>query len=67
MNPDTSQLLSAKEIEALSRLEQNKFLSLPPALDLAAQAILEWRDRQLKLKRRKRNRIAKASRRKNRG
>ncbi len=68
MYPETSELRRLDEIEALPEEERKKFILLPEHLDLNAQAILEFRDQwERRSKARQRNKIAKESRRQNRG
>ena len=67
MNPDTSELKRMDEIGLLPKEEQDKFVPVPASLDLAAQALLEFRDDLRKDRARRRNKIAKNSRRRNRG
>ena len=71
MNPDTSELKTMDELRDLygdeKGIEEAGFVPVPPHLDLAAQALLEFRNDVRKDRARRRNKIAKNSRRKNRG
>ncbi len=67
MNPETGELLRRGEVEELEESVRADFVPIPERLDLHAQALLEFRDDQRKLRARQRNRIAKESRRRNRG
>jgi hypothetical protein len=67
MDLDTSELLRPEELEKLNQFSKDQFVPLPKYLDEAAKDILGWRDRKRKELARKRNKLAKNSRRKNLG
>ena len=66
MDIETGRIASAEEWEKMLAPERAKFTPIPEQLSIHAQALLEWRDQLRKEKARKRNRIARATRRKNR-
>ena len=71
MNPDTGELKMFDELRELygsnQKISEAGFVPVPEALEPAALALINFRDDQRKLKARRRNQIAKESRRKNRG
>jgi len=67
MDPMTGQLVTMEELTRMEEELRNKFVPIPGDLQECAGRLIAFRDAKRKELNRKRNRMAKTSRRRNRG